>query len=121
MRRAADSFSRRSGLVLGIVRGEGRAQRVIGLIARELEEIGYTGGTVALHVVTGVDGRRGYQVEFHHQRPVAAPRGECLTQRIVVAPADGGNWIPLATATRAGLLPDLQHLIQRACSATSAP
>lgn len=40
--------------------------------AKEFEEIGHTGGTVSFHVVTGPDGRRGYQVGFHHERPVAA-------------------------------------------------
>jgi hypothetical protein len=40
--------------------------------AKELEEIGHTGGTVTFHVVTGLDGRRSFQVQFHHQRPNAA-------------------------------------------------
>ena len=67
---------------------------------KEFEEIGHTGGTVTFHVVTGSDGSRGYQVGFHHARPVAASLFAvyALPQGIVVAPLPmggiGDKWPP---------------------------
>ena len=38
----------------------------------EFEEIAHSGGQVTFHVVTQPDGRRSYQVGWHHCRPVAS-------------------------------------------------
>lgn len=55
---------------------------------------------MTFHVVTGPDGRRGYQVGFHHQRPAASALFAvyALPQGIVVAPLPmgriGSPWPP---------------------------
>ena len=72
----------------------------VGVNTKEFDEIGHTGGTVTFHVVTGSDGRRGYQIGFHHSRPVAASLFAvyALPQGIVVAQVPmggiGGKWPP---------------------------
>jgi hypothetical protein len=60
---------------------------------REFEEIGHTGGTVTFHVVTGADGRRGYQVGYQHSRPVAVSMFGlyALPQGVVAAPLPMGG------------------------------
>src|ERR1700758_4235349 len=61
---------------------------------------------MTFHVVTGPDGRRGYQVGFHHQRPVASALFAvyALPQGIVVAPLPMGGirspWPPPLVLTR---------------------
>lgn len=67
---------------------------------KEFEEIAHTGGTVTFHVVTGSDGRRGYQINIQHSRPVASSLFAvyALPQGIVVAPLPiggiGDKWPP---------------------------